>query len=84
MMKPLIILLLLRTVRPQILNVQHLDDHHGYLPIKIKDVDLVDYYIKVIHVINTTKYIDTANMIHDNIQKLARKNKIIRYHQIKI
>lgn len=71
MLKPLITLLLLRTVKPQILDVQDLSDNHGYLPIKIKDVDIVDYYIKVIHVINTTKYIDTANMINDNIQKLA-------------
>lgn len=69
--KLLLVTLLLGMVNPQQLDVQDLTDNHGYLPIKLKDVELVDYYIKVIHVINTTKYIDTANMLHDNIQKLA-------------
>lgn len=67
-----ILLITLSTItNAQFIDIQDLTNNHGYIPIKIKDVKIIDKYIKIIHVINTTQYLETANILQENIHKLA-------------
>lgn len=59
------------TISTQQLEVQDLSNNHGYLPIKLRDVDIIENYAKIIHIINTTQYLETADILQDNVRKLT-------------
>lgn len=54
---------ILHDVVAQNLEVKDLTDNHGYLPIKLKDVEIINNHLKIIHIINTTQYLETVNVI---------------------
>lgn len=62
---------LLTTTTAQTLEMKDLSDNHGYLPIKLKDIEIIDNYATIIHIINTTQYKETTNLLEENIQRLT-------------
>lgn len=62
----------LNTITAQTLEIEDLSDNNGYIPIKLRDVEIIDNYAKIIHVINITQYLETAKILEENIHKLTK------------
>lgn len=60
----------LTTVLSQSIDIQDLTNNNGYLPIKLEDAKIIEHYNKVIHIVNTTYYAETLDLISKNIRTL--------------
>lgn len=68
---PLLLTSVLAVVTAQTLVMQDLSNNHGYLPIKLEDIEIIDSYKTIIHIINTTQYLEIANHLQENIHRLT-------------
>lgn len=70
-----IVMWIILTIAPlahlQSISVQDLTNNNGYLPFKEGEIDLIEFYRKVLHIINITKYEDSMFIIQKNIDTLA-------------
>lgn len=55
------------SIRTQSLEIQNLNDNNGYVTIKLEDVRIIRNYKKVLHIINTTEYQNTRDIIYIKI-----------------
>lgn len=58
----------------QRIEVQDLTNNNGYVTIKLGEVKLIKNYNKTIHIINTTEYENTKDIIKNNIEILKHKS----------
>lgn len=58
------------TVRAQTIDIQDLSYNNGYIPIKTGEIKIVEHYIKILHIINTTEYEHTLEVIKTNMDIL--------------
>lgn len=58
------------TFRAQTIDLQDLSNNNGYIPIKTGETKIIEHYIKVLHIINTTEYEQTMEIIKTNIDIL--------------
>lgn len=63
-------IIIVPTVRAQIIDVQDLSYNNGYIPIKTGEIKIVEHYIKILHIINTTEYERTLEIIQTNMDIL--------------
>lgn len=56
--------------KAQTIDLQDLSNNNGYIPIKTGETNTVEHYIKVLHIINTTEFERTMEIIKTNIDTL--------------
>lgn len=64
-------------VKTQQLTIQDLNNNNGYIMIKLEEIQLINNYTKILHIINTTEYETAAKQIQNNINTLEPKSKLI-------
>lgn len=60
--------------KAQTLDIQDLSNNNGYIPIKTGETKTIEHYTKILHIINTTEYERTLEMIKTNIDILKTSN----------
>lgn len=71
----LLILLTITTLTAtQTIDIHDLTNNNGYIPIKIGEHRVIEYYKKVLHIVNITEYEQTITIIKDNINVLQTSN----------
>lgn len=76
MLTPTIILLTyIITTHTQTIEIQDLTNNNGYINIKLENIQIVDNYTKILHIINLTEYQIAKDNILDNLNALHNKKK---------
>ena len=71
-MIPIIFIIFIRVIDAGNIEITDLNINEGYLPIKIGEMKLINHYIKIIHIINTTELEVAKTQIKINMDLLKR------------
>lgn len=66
----LVLIILIYGIHAENIEIIDLDNNNGYLPIKVDEVRLIEYNMKVLHIINITELEVARNQIEVNIKML--------------
>lgn len=69
-MDRILILTLITTITAQTMDIQDLTNNNGYVPIKTGEFRPIEYYSKILHILNLTEYERTLDIITENINAL--------------
>lgn len=73
----LIICTTLLLVKPQTIDIQELNENHGYIIIKLGEQEIVKNFKKNLHIINITEYETARDLIGNNIETIRDKHYLI-------